>query len=203
MLKLPETSQTYATIIGIDPGSESLGVAEINFDIQTLEVVGWQAVTYLGSKLLKGSAWTEEVHGARYRRLIAHRKNLIKLFEQIRPFLIACEAPFINMRRPQAYGALTEVVYEIRQAVIAYSPWNELYLIDPSSVKNGVGAKGNADKDAVKVKILQIEELQKVATSSMAALDEHSIDALAVAYVMLNNLKLNAKNRNPHVEIHR
>lgn len=193
MLKLPQTSQTFATIIGIDPGSESLGVAEIDFDIRTFEIVRWEATTYLGSKLLKGSPWVEEVHGSRYKRLIAHRKNLIKLFEQVQPYIIACEAPFINMRRPQAYGALTEVVYEIRQAVIEHSAWMELYLIDPSSVKNGVGAKGNADKDAVKVGIKKIPELATAGKQTLDSLDEHSIDALAVAYVALNKLKENAK----------
>jgi len=193
MLTLPESSQTYATIVGIDPGTETLGFAELDFDIRTFEIVGWRAQTYYGSKLLKGSDWVAEVHGARYKRLQAHRKNLIKLFEQIEPYVIACEAPFINMRRPQAYGALTEAVYEIRLAVQAHCAWKELYLFDPSSVKNAIGAKGNADKDAVKASILKIKELSSVQPGVLEGLDEHSLDSLAVAYVAYQQLKLNVQ----------
>lgn len=189
MLRLPEGSQTFATILGIDPGSETLGVGEIDFDLRTLEIVRCRAQTYTGSKLRKSSNWLEEVHSSRYKRLQAHRLNLIKLFDQIQPYLIACEAPFINMTRPQAYGALTEIVYEVRLAVIEHSSWKELYLIEPSTVKNGIGAKGNADKDAVRLSIAKIKELIDTLECPLSELDEHSIDALAVAYVCYGMMK--------------
>jgi Holliday junction resolvasome RuvABC endonuclease subunit len=195
MLKLPVSSQTYATIVGMDPGTETLGFSELDFDLATFEITRWEPQTYYGSKLLKSSDWIGQVHGDRIRRLHAHRKNLIKLFDQIEPYVIGCEAPFINMKRPQAYGALTEAVYEIRLAVIAHSAWKELYVIDPSSVKNSVGAKGNADKNTIKACILAIPELVSVCTRPIIELDEHELDSGAVAYALFKNLKAMAFNK--------
>lgn len=195
MLKIPETSQTWVTIIGIDPGTEALGFSELDFDLNTFQILRWEPKTYFGSKLLKRSEWVAKTHGERYMRLIAHRRNLIKLFDQLEPYVIASEAPFINMKRPQAYGALTEIVYEIRQAVIAHSAWKELYVIDPSSVKNAVGAKGNADKDTIKACITALPELAKVCVRPLSELDEHEIDSGAVAYAAYKNLKSLAANK--------
>lgn len=194
MLKLPSTSPSTATIIGIDPGTETLGFSELDFDLRTFEIVKWEPVTYYGSKLLKGSDWVENTHGARMRRLRAHHKNLVKLFEQLDPYVIACESPFINMKRPQAYGALTEIVYEIRLSVIEHSVWKELYMIDPSTVKNSVGAKGNADKDAIKARIMATPELAHVCTRPLDELDEHELDSGAVAFAAYKNLKSLAFN---------
>jgi Holliday junction resolvasome RuvABC endonuclease subunit len=195
MLKLPDNSQTTATIIGIDPGTETLGFSELEFDLRTFAITRWEPHTYYGSKLLKSSAWIERVHGARMMRLQAHGRHLIKLFDQIEPYVIACEAPFINMKRPQAYGALTEIVYQIRLSVIAHNAWKELYVIDPSSVKNSVGAKGNADKDAIKASIMSIPELAEVCTRPLDSLDEHELDSGAVAYAAFKNLKSIALNK--------
>lgn len=195
MLKLPQNSQHTAIITGIDPGTESLGFSELEFDLVTFELVRWEPVTFTGSKLLKSSDWIGKTHGARYQRLDAYGKHLTKLFDQVEPYVIACESPFINMRRPQAYGALAEIVYEIRRAVMAHNRWKELYLIDPSTVKNSVGAKGNADKDAVKASVRQIPELIRVLTKPLDELDEHSIDSGAVAYAAFKNLRELASSR--------
>jgi Holliday junction resolvasome RuvABC endonuclease subunit len=194
MLKLPENSTTIATIVGIDPGTESLGFSELDFDLRTLAITRWEPRTYIGSKLLKGSAWVERVHGARMMRLQAHGRNLVKLFDQLEPYVIACESPFINMKRPQAYGALTEIVYQIRLSVMTHNAWKELYLIEPSTVKNSVGAKGNADKDAIKASIMSIPELAGVCTRPIIELDEHELDSGAVAYAAFKNLKSIALN---------
>lgn len=197
MLILPKNPQRIATIVGIDPGTETLGFSELDFDIETFELRRWEPVTFLGSKLLKSSDWVGQVHGARYQRLDAYGRHLQKLFDQIDPYVIACEAPFINMRRPQAYGALTEIVYEIRRAVMAHNRWKEPYLIDPSTVKNSVGAKGNADKDAIKASIARIPELTAVLTRPLEELDEHSLDSGAVAYAAFKNLKAVASSPAP------
>lgn len=194
MLKIPDTSITDAVIVGIDPGTETLGFSELRFDIQSLEITGWCANTYYGSKLLHGSAWIARTHGGRYSRLRAHRKNLIALLNQIEPFMIACESPFINMRTPQVYGALTEAVYEIRRAVTEHSSWKVLHLVEPSVAKNAIGAKGGADKEAVRAAIEKIDELVRTADVSISELDEHSLDGLAVAYAQYLTIKQNAKS---------
>lgn len=56
------------------------------------------------------------------------------------------------------------------------------YQVDPASVKRAIGAKGNADKDVVKYHIGLIPEIVNNLTHPLSAMDEHSVDATAVAY---------------------
>lgn len=195
MLKMPHDSEHIVTIVAIDPGTESLGFSELDIDLNTMQPVRWSPQTYVGSKLLKASEWIEQLHGSRAMRLHAHSKNLTKLFDQINPYLVACEAPFINMKRPQAYGALTEIVQVIHRAVILHHPWKKMYLIEPSIVKNAVGAKGNADKEAMKKAVIQNTPLAGVCDRSVEQLDEHEIDSGAVAYAVYKNLKAVSENK--------
>jgi Holliday junction resolvasome RuvABC endonuclease subunit len=180
MLYIPSDTPTSTCIVGIDPGSETLGCAVMTFDIRTFEILKIQAQTYYGSRLPR-SRWQIEVHGERTSRIWSHETNLLDIFNQHMPIAIVCESPFINMRRPQAYSALTEVVCAIRSAVHQYDIWRPLYLVEPSVAKKVVGAKGNADKDEVRQAIRQLPELFDH-IENFESLDEHSVDAIAVAY---------------------
>lgn len=172
----------YTTcIIGIDPGSTNLGVGIIYFNTHTLEIIGNEAFTFNADKL-NGNEWLIDNHGDRVQRIYRHRDNLITLFNRLNPLVVVSESPFINMRMPGAYGALTEVVYAIRQAVIEYNINTPFYLIEPSNVKKAIGAMGNAKKDIIKLCLLNNVVLRKTALLNLEQLDEHSVDALCVAY---------------------
>jgi Holliday junction resolvasome RuvABC endonuclease subunit len=170
------------TLIGIDPGSETLGVGILTFG-KDFEILKIEAATYRGSKLpiLED---TELIHGARHSRIQAHYHNLFALFLQYQPIGIACESPFFQAARPQAYGALTEVVGMIRAAVLNYRPNLSVNFIDPPNVKRAVGAKGNADKDAVRAAILTIQAIVDffIGPVPIEMLDEHSLDSIAAVY---------------------
>jgi Holliday junction resolvasome RuvABC endonuclease subunit len=190
MLPIPDPLLNRATIVGLDPGTEMLGFGVLTINVDTFEILSSDAVSYKGSKLI-GSDWSEQIFGARYRRIQAHRNNLISLFKAYQPLIIACESPFILMRRPQAYGALTEVVCGIRSAVEEYDAWRPLYMIPPSSVKNAVGCKGNGDKAAMKIAMGKLTEVVEVLETPLSRLDEHAIDSLAVAYSAYKSLREN------------
>jgi Holliday junction resolvasome RuvABC endonuclease subunit len=190
MLTIPEYSSPYARILGIDPGTETLGAASIEYNVLTGEIHGAEAKTFKGSKLIS-SDWVEEYHGSRFARIQAHSSNLARILGIIEPSDVAVESPFFSHLRPQAYGALTEIVYAIKLTVFSYDPTLPFVLIDPPSVKNSVGAKGNADKDAVREKVLAILSARYSGRISIDRLDEHSIDSLAVAYACyLSRVKL-------------
>jgi hypothetical protein len=104
------------------------------------------------------------------------------VFHRVNPLGIISESPFYSSRMPSAFGALTEVVCSIRQAVMVYDAWRVLYLIDPPSVKKALGCKGNGDKVAVKEALLRLPLLCNVIEGGVQALDEHSIDAVGVGY---------------------
>lgn len=61
--------------------------------------------------------------------------------------------------------------------------------IDPSSVKNAVGAKGNAKKEVMAEQLLTLENIL-LSDRPLRELDEHSVDAVAVAYSAYKNLVL-------------
>jgi Holliday junction resolvasome RuvABC endonuclease subunit len=181
MLRMPYDSGSIISIVGIDPGSTTLGTGTIWVDLTTMRIVASQAVTFHGDRLYRES-WTGGLYGDRIARIWALENSLVHLFQQTQPFLIASEAPFINPRFPQAGLALTEVVMMIRNAINRYDPWKAPLMIDPPTVKNAVGAPGNADKDRVKLALMQLPDLCYNGAVPLQNLDEHSVDALAVAY---------------------
>lgn len=181
MLQLPKDASAIASIVGIDPGTETLGLSVLEFDLVAFRIQSIWAATYRGSRL-PASEWLGYIHGDRERRIAAHKSNLLEILHRYRPLYVCCESPFYNQKRPSAYGALTEIVCALRETVQQYDAWKPLYLVDPPSVKRAVNAPGNAGKDIVKSSILQIEELTSVSKTPIAILDEHSIDAMAVAY---------------------
>lgn len=186
MLQMPLEAEHTATILGIDPGSDTLGVGILTFDVRTLAIVSTQALTLNGTRNGRGSFATE-VHGDRYGRIESHKQELIRIFRLTRPMAVASESPFMSRRRPQAYGALTEVVCAIRAALLHYDCWQPLEMIDPPTVKRAVGVDGRTGgpegKKLMQTALLRMEAaLHYDGFVPMQQLDEHSIDALAVAY---------------------
>lgn len=186
MLYVPPSART-CTICGIDPGTNTLGCALLEVDIDTLAVHSIYTHTYVG-EMLPHSESLEIGYGDRLARLDALKQSLWSIFEASRPLYIGCEAPFINPRRPMAYGALVEAVGAVQAAVIAYNVRTVFRLVPPSLVKKAVQAKSN-DKDAVWEGMLRIPEIV-VALNGFRP-DEHSVDAIAVAYYVLQQIRTN------------
>lgn len=171
------------SIIGIDPGTETLGLSILTFDAISIELQRVAAYTFVGSRLFHYSDAIAVLHGERYARLCAHQLNLLRIFQLVRPMAIVSESPFFNPRRPAAGAALVETIDCIRGAIQQYDPYRVLQLVDPSSVKNAVGAKGNAGKDDVKKAMERLgNTLPFDSETPFASLSEHAIDSVAVAY---------------------
>jgi Holliday junction resolvasome RuvABC endonuclease subunit len=189
MLLVPEDSTDITCIIGIDPGSSKLGVAIIYFDFTKMEIVSSDAWTLTGVKLMGKDTWLEEVHGERVARIRAMEEELGRIFSRVRPLLITAESPFFNSKFPAAYGVLVEVICSIRRAIINYDRWKELRLLPPSIVKNAVNVGGGKGKEVVRDGVLALsDKLKYNGTTPLQLLDEHSIDALAVAYCRFMSL---------------
>lgn len=188
MLLMPEWVPETVGIVGIDPGSHTLGIGLIELDINTLQIVSTSAKTYAGAKMGKNTFHTEN-HGERAGRIFAHRQNIRRFCDIERPFLIASEAPFSSRLHPQVFGVLTEVVDAIRAGVRDYDQTKDVLLIDPPSVKNGVGAPGNASKDVMREKVMALPDLNYNGDIPLHKLDEHSIDGIAVAYCTVVRLR--------------
>jgi Holliday junction resolvasome RuvABC endonuclease subunit len=188
MLTIPKDSLCEFSIIGLDPGSNAFGIAVLNINIETKKIVSSDAWTIFAERLAGKNNWVEEVHGGRVNRILAIEENLLAVFLEYNPNIIATESPFIHSSFPAAGIALTEVLSAIRRAVIRYDSWKKIFLIPPSSVKNGVGAGGGVNKVSVRDKVLELTELNYSGVIRIEDLDEHAIDSLAVAYTKYKQL---------------
>ncbi len=185
MLTYPSHPVPYR-VLGIDPGSVTLGVAVLDFDLDTRVVELIDAQTFDASKSLGQYRNVVEVHGERVARLLAHENGLSTYFGIMRPQTIVSESPYLG-RFPLPFAALTECITAIRRAVLRYDPFMPLHMADPMTVKAAVGvhAKGRRDKDALKKEKVQAAvaalPLSNRSGIDLMQLDEHSIDAIAVA----------------------
>lgn len=180
-----EPEQQVGRIIGIDPGSTTLGFSILEYDLHNFKIVRTYARTFNAGKM-KLSDLDIANHSERYARIYELMDTLYDAFVELQPNFVISESPFMAMRRPQAYGALVEVVFAIRSALRKYDPTMKLDLIDPPSAKNAVGAAGNAKKDQVHAGLKKLLDSlhfdESYSSESFDKLDEHSVDGLAIAY---------------------
>lgn len=179
MLVLPEIGPSSFTIVGVDPGSRKLGLARLIVDIATKKILSVEACTLTTDRLMK-DAVLDGLRSEKTIRMLTLEEHISKYMKSSMPSYVASESPFAGAH-PQAFGVLTEVLCVIRRAVRNYSLILDLKLYDPPSVKIAVGNKGNADKDQMKEAVIKLN-LNYVGILPLELLDEHSIDAIAVAY---------------------
>lgn len=182
MLTLPDDPTPYR-IIGIDPGTDTLGASVLELDLADRSISIVASQTFHGSQLIRGYREMEDTYGARFARLYALEDLLVDAFRDERPHSIISESPYFNSRRPQAYGALVEAMSMIRRAVHRYCSRMPLLIVDPASNKANLKVSGKSgDKDLMKKAVINCPDLLNPRHVKLDDLDEHSIDSLAVAY---------------------
>lgn len=188
MFPISEEARTYATIIGIDPGTSRLGVAEYRFDLLTLKPLRIKAYTLHAEKLylLRNDHLIEQM-GERAWRIHCLQRRLLSIFRAVDADSVVYEHPFYNARRPAAFMSLLECKAAIVNACVLYDSTISPIGIDPSSIKNSVGGKGNATKDDMRDLVTALYPESNLILPQ-GQLDEHSCDALAVAHCRFQRL---------------
>lgn len=181
MLNIPQGSPNVFKIIGIDPGTTNLGLAVISVDTETLQILETRAQTFNANHLVSKDSWNSEIHSDRFDRILSLKVSLMNSFILHQPSIVCVESPFFGRSHPNAFQALTEVLTAIRDVLYEYDPWRELVLVSPSEAKQALLAKGNATKDIMKEKLILLSNELKL-NVDVNTLDEHSIDAVAIAY---------------------
>jgi Holliday junction resolvasome RuvABC endonuclease subunit len=202
MLRQPQDANEEVTLLSLDPGSETMGICILKYLPSTKTITHADAFTVYGSKLCKNVV-SVDLRDHVLLRINAHKENLINVLLSERPDEVIAESSFFNPRRPHAYGVLIQVMDAIRAAAHVYEPYMQVHLIPPSCVKIAVGAKSGDDKNPVRTAVLDLPDLNYDGDIPIDKLDEHSIDALAVAYakfklnvgVIKNVSKTNGKNK--------
>lgn len=190
MLVIPDTSPLGATLIGHDPGSDTLGVGIVHFDILSLDIIWSDAFTLKGKKLGRGT-WETEIQGDMIGRVWALEEELLNLYCRYQPVMFGSESAYVG-KFAGAGLVLMRVICSIQNAVRRYDRWKTLEMFEPSVVKNAVGAKGNTKKDPVREGILRYPGLHFCGETALTDLDEHACDGLAVTLALLQQLRKEA-----------
>ena len=189
---LVDEDESTFTILSIDPGTTTLGFAIIKVDILTDKIVEAFAWTVDATRLAFYLDETVNLHGDKFARIISHKRNFENVLRFYKPLVVAAETPFFNRRRPSAGGPLFEFFSTLEQTVFEWDRYKPIYKFEPRTVKLKVGATAGAKKHEVKAALEDIDELKDV---SMSFLDEHAIDALAVGYTYLQQLRKSRKEK--------
>ena len=186
MLQLPE-APPYYRILSIDPGSDTLGIAMFDVDLQRFEAYLLDATTLQGARAVRQMPFLTETLGDRRARLQSHAHELGQILQQVQPHAVISEAAYMG-RFAQAFESLVECLYMIRGVVSQYDPALPLETVDSPTAKKAVGAPGKrpkgmdskAYKETVRLAVLQQTRLKISPQLNVQALDEHAIDAIAV-----------------------
>lgn len=189
MLNPPSGQEVPLRVVGIDPGTETLGFTVLDLYLSSKRKVVQACFTVETTPMLRDYKVELATHNTRTARLMALEDRLFILFEQFQPNVVAAETPFLS-RFPQAFAALTECYSYIRRAVHRYDRYMPLEGIDPPTAKKGVGVlvKRGVTKDDVAKAIGKLTDLEFAEGISLEGLDEHSVDSIAVAYTIGSEL---------------
>ena len=194
-LVLPADGSFIETICGIDPGSNTLGLCFLKYHVQTFEIISITAETHRAERFIDEDCELARTHSVRLVKLLSHRDNLITCFEHERPSFICAESPFINRHRPEAVVALVETMSAIEVAAVAYDPLIPFIKYPPATVKKSIGAFATGTKTNVLDALLATQQITLLIKPEVLKLyDEHSIDAISVAYTHYKNLKKESAN---------
>ena len=173
-------------VVAFDPGGDTTGVAVLTINPSTAEIFSGSAWTLKTSKIQAFTGLDPDFHSERVCKLKSLSLEVYSILEQTRPWAVGCEAPFFNRLMPSAYGSLTEVVSNIQNTCLHYNPYTRFELVSPQLVKKSVGVAGKKGKEIMRAAVGSDTALSSKLLVDLNTLDEHAIDALAVARCMIN-----------------
>ena len=163
-------------LLSIDPGTVTCGICIMDIDIPSFKVVNINTTTlYINNELDLET------------RLVTLYNYIRNLVIEIQPEQFAHEAGFINRFRPQAYGPIYAAIFMMRKAYRDVLPFNNMFSYPPKSVK-AVMSTGTAGKDDMLLAVTKNKELKRFITGYET---EHEIDAIAIGYTHLLNIRNN------------
>lgn len=174
--------------IAIDPGgSNNLGVAVMELNPSSRQITVPHVFTARMETIARDYPEVSEMFGDRAARFHAVGKTISSLITAWAPaFVVIEEAHFrrFGQGNVMAFASLTECVATVRQAVIAHPLDVAFFSLPASTVKKGVGVKGNSnDKDLMTSAIARLG-----LHPDPSSLDEHSVDAIAIGYTQILRL---------------
>ena len=172
---------THYVILGIDPGTETMGVVALGVDLADLNVYAYSAMTLHASHSCEQFGVNTQTYGDRFARLNSLANSIIAQCQHFQPHSVISESPFLG-RFPQSFEALVDCMSVLRRAVSSFDPALVLETVDPPSAKKAVGVnpKGSTKED-IKNAVLRLP-IHRYPGVHFEHLEEHATDAIAVAW---------------------
>lgn len=186
MLVMPKSTEPFR-IAGFDPGA-NLGLTYLENALDGSNPIVRRVETEKLNPAEFGYREIADVHGPRTVRLMIMYDRVTQFLRTVRPHAVVVEGNYLG-RFANAFGSLVECVYTIRSAVYAYDPFMKLYIVDPTTVKTGIGMKKirGTDKEDVRKALKALKTLDWDGIN-IDDLDEHAIDSVAIAYYYSSEL---------------
>lgn len=180
------SDHTPFRVVGIDPGTDTLGVACLELDLEEQRIGLADARTFHGSRMLGPRQSLMGVHGSRFARLDGLEEALVDYFYQAQPHAVCSESPYLNKRFPTTFAALTESLTSIRRALIRYDDRIPLHTVDPAKAKAALGVSGKSGDKLLVQRAVEALNLPNPNGVDYRLLDEHSFDAIAIGHFEIN-----------------
>jgi Holliday junction resolvasome RuvABC endonuclease subunit len=164
-------------VLGIDPGINHLGVAILskNYTDSKIKI---EYVKTFHTETYNIHFSNEEII-QRFNKIKYLEKLLFNLLMDYYPNKVITEVMYFN-KFPQSFRDLTECIYMIQNLIYNFDSTIEFEKIEASKVKQFLKVSGKSgDKLLVKEKILKLNLLSEYTLND---LDEHSLDAIGIAY---------------------
>ena len=178
----------YFRLLGIDPGSTSMGLALFDLDIKNKKIVSIQAWTVKTDKLKNDTGLPEELYSEKIIRLQKLYLHMLRVLKEERVNHVAYEGPFMNRLQPSAYGPLVSLMTMVHLAVIHTASGMGFSVFQPQEVKKSLGVAGKKGKEVVKEALSKNNALMEALSFGnclLNDLDEHAIDGIAAGYTAI------------------
>lgn len=168
-------------IIGIDPGN-NFGISILTIDSITKDIVAVNTEFYILDHYISPYTTDKVITKLEYINKIVNY-----LIDNYEPASIAFETAFMNIRFPKAVINLSQYVGTLENSIINKNCFISIFKYAPKYIKSIVST-GDADKNDMLKAIKNIPELSNKIDTTL--LTEHEIDAIAIAYTMLKEIRL-------------
>ncbi len=188
---LKSCPQDPVVILGIDPGTTTVGFCAMAIDPITVERLHFDAFTVHAERPCGGRFVNDDLqesHSAVFVRLQEIRTRFMSILEHYRPLQVTTELPFFNSLHPNAFAPLMQVLSMLESAMYEWNPHKPLYRIENTVAKALIYPTSKEERREIqaikgsKDRILEClrrhPDFQWVPRDT---LDEHSIDALLIA----------------------
>ena len=115
------------------------------------------------------------------------KKLFSKILADVKPAVVVSESPFFNQKTASSFSILTEVISSLFDEAVLYDPSVSISTVSPLEVKKLLGVAGLKGKEVVLEAVSKVSELTSVLINDLNALDQHSIDGIAVGWRWIND----------------